>query len=37
MTAWNPTTFSAGDIFGFNLDAVTVATRITFILETLQQ
>lgn len=32
LTGWT-TSFSAGDIFGFNLDAVTVATQITFALE----
>lgn len=32
LTGWT-TSFSAGDIFGFNLDAVTVATKITFALE----
>jgi hypothetical protein len=31
-TGWT-TTFSVGDIFGFNLDAVSTATRITFELE----
>lgn len=28
------TTFVAGDIFGFNVDAITVATKLTFELET---
>lgn len=31
-SSWT-TSFSAGDIFGFNIDAVTVATKITFALE----
>lgn len=35
MTSWT-TTFTAGDIFGFNLDAVTSATNIVFVLETLR-
>lgn len=33
MTGWNPTAVTANDILGFNLDAVTVATKITFQLE----
>ena len=28
------TTFTAGDIFGFKIDAVSVATKLTFVLET---
>jgi hypothetical protein len=33
MTGWT-TSFTAGDIFGFNIDAATVATKLTFTLET---
>jgi hypothetical protein len=33
LTGWSPTTFVAGDIFGFNIDAVTVATKLTFEIE----
>jgi hypothetical protein len=33
LTGWNPVTFVAGDIWGFNLDAVTNATFISFTLE----
>jgi len=36
LTSWN-VNFSVGDIFGFNLDAVTVATRISFIIEVFTQ
>lgn len=32
LTNW-VTTFKKGDVFGFNLDAVTTATKITFTLE----
>ncbi len=35
ITGWT-NTYSAGDIFGFNIDAVTVATKLTFQLETTQ-
>ncbi len=35
LTGWT-NTYSAGDIFGFNVDAVTVATKLTFQLETTQ-
>lgn len=33
LTGWNPVTFSPGDIWAFNLDAVTNATYINFNLE----
>lgn len=33
LTGWT-VAFAAGDIFGFNVDAVTAATKITFELET---
>lgn len=33
LTGWSPTTFSAGDIIGFNLDAVSNALTIVFSLE----
>lgn len=36
LTSWS-VNFSAGDIFGYNLDAVTVATRISFIVEVITQ
>ncbi len=36
LTSW-AVNFAAGDIFGFNLDAVSAATRISFILEVLAQ
>lgn len=35
VSTWS-TNFVAGDVFGFNLDSLTNATRITFILETRQ-
>lgn len=33
LTGWNPVAVTANDIIGFNLDAVTVATKLTFELE----
>ena len=33
LTGWSPTTFSSGDIIGFNLDAVSNALTIVFSLE----
>jgi hypothetical protein len=32
LTSWN-TTIAAGDIYGFNIDAVTNATKLTFQIE----
>ena len=33
MTSWSTLAVAAGDIIGFNVDAVTVATKITFQIE----